>query len=174
MKQSRRQLIQAAFITVLAACTGRNPNDSGQRTGTDTPDNGGSDDMDGRSDSAEPTDDIPCDDGEPGSEADGWVALSLDDYPELANVFGNVDVRINDVRLIIAQVAQDCYIALDRVCTHNGCDIGFREDGARFVCPCHGGLFGYDGAVLGGPPNAPVRAFPAVRVDGLIWVQVPT
>jgi len=49
--------------------------------------------------------------------------------------------------------------AISMVCTHLGCIVAKRDQG--FACPCHGSLFGPDGAVRGGP--AP---------RGLRWLQV--
>jgi nitrite reductase/ring-hydroxylating ferredoxin subunit len=39
-------------------------------------------------------------------------------------------------------------------CTHLGCAL--RMVGSEWVCPCHGGRFSRDGAVLAGPPRAPL------------------
>lgn len=62
--------------------------------------------------------------------------------------------------------------AFDSTCTHLGCRTSYDRDSKRILCPCHGGVFGIDGRVLGGPPPAPLRALPA-RVDGdQVLVQV--
>ncbi|RJP32913.1 MAG: hypothetical protein C4547_13005 [Phycisphaerales bacterium] len=50
--------------------------------------------------------------------------------------------------------------AISSVCTHLGCIAERGEDG-KFKCPCHGSVFGPDGALLGGP--AP---------KGLVWVEL--
>ena len=39
-------------------------------------------------------------------------------------------------------------------CTHLGCAL--RMVGSEWVCPCHGGRFSREGAVLAGPPRAPL------------------
>jgi menaquinol-cytochrome c reductase iron-sulfur subunit len=41
--------------------------------------------------------------------------------------------------------------AFSAICPHLGCSIGYDPGGARFVCPCHGSVFGPDGAVRSGP-----------------------
>lgn len=48
---------------------------------------------------------------------------------------------------------------LDLRCTHLGCRL--RLAGAELVCPCHGGRFDLDGAVLGGPPPRPLPWYEA-------------
>lgn len=54
-------------------------------------------------------------------------------------------------------------VVLDARCTHQGCTVGW--EGGAFVCPCHGGRYDRAGAVLSGPPPAPLDR-PAVRVEG--------
>jgi len=39
-------------------------------------------------------------------------------------------------------------------CTHLGCSV--RLAGDELICPCHGGRFTLDGAVISGPPPAPL------------------
>ena len=58
--------------------------------------------------------------------------------------------------------------AFDDACTHAQCSLsgGEVEDGA-VVCPCHQGRFDLrSGAVLGGPPQVPLRIWQARVVDG--------
>ncbi|MGB3202971.1 MAG: Rieske 2Fe-2S domain-containing protein [Nodosilinea sp.] len=41
-----------------------------------------------------------------------------------------------------------------------------------FICPCHGGRYGPDGTVAGGPPPKPLTTF-AAKVEGdQVMVQV--
>ena len=54
-------------------------------------------------------------------------------------------------------------------CTHLGCTV--RLSGQGWSCPCHGGRFALDGAVLGGPPPAPLGWLRgAVSGEGLVLV----
>lgn len=99
-----------------------------------------------------------------------WVELSLAKYPELDALYGSAVVRIDGQEVVIAQVDKDCYVALNRSCTHEGCPIEYR-DSNRFVCTCHGALFGFTGEVLGGPAPRPVDVYAVVRVDDTIWVR---
>jgi len=41
---------------------------------------------------------------------------------------------------------------LSAVCPHLGCSIGWSDEKAQFVCPCHNGVFSPDGALVSGPP----------------------
>ncbi|MEZ5292190.1 MAG: Rieske (2Fe-2S) protein [Vicinamibacterales bacterium] len=63
-------------------------------------------------------------------------------------------------------------LVLDSTCTHLGCRTKYDPASKHFVCPCHGGVYDSDGAVLAGPPPAPLRRLEA-RVEGdRIEVQV--
>jgi Rieske Fe-S protein len=56
-------------------------------------------------------------------------------------------------------------VALGMTCSHLGCGVSWDRDRNAFLCPCHGGVYGSDGAVLAGPPPRPLTRLPLV-VDG--------
>ena len=51
------------------------------------------------------------------------------------------------------------WIALSSRCMHLGCPVRFVAAAARFVCPCHGGVYDFRGLVAGGPPVRPLDRF---------------
>jgi quinol---cytochrome c reductase iron-sulfur subunit, bacillus type len=51
------------------------------------------------------------------------------------------------------------YIALSSRCMHLGCPVRFVEAAGRFICPCHGGVYDFQGQVDGGPPVRPLDRF---------------
>ena len=53
----------------------------------------------------------------------------------------------------------DRYIAITTRCAHLGCPVRFIEASQRFVCPCHGGVYDFQGKVSGGPPVRPLDRF---------------
>ena len=55
--------------------------------------------------------------------------------------------------------------ALSTTCTHLGCGVSWSDEKKAFLCPCHGGVYAEDGAVLSGPPPRPLERL-AVYVDG--------
>ncbi len=42
-------------------------------------------------------------------------------------------------------------IAISSLCTHLGCPVRYIAAAARFICPCHGGIFDREGLRLSGP-----------------------
>ena len=42
---------------------------------------------------------------------------------------------------------------------HLGCPVRYVEAAQRFICPCHGGVYDFQGSVVGGPPVRPLDRF---------------
>ena len=55
--------------------------------------------------------------------------------------------------------------ALSTTCTHLGCGVAWSAERKAFLCPCHGGAYGEDGAVVAGPPPRSLERL-TVAVDG--------
>jgi Rieske Fe-S protein len=51
------------------------------------------------------------------------------------------------------------YVAISTRCMHLGCPVRFVEAASRFICPCHGGVYNFEGLVDGGPPVRPLDRF---------------
>jgi menaquinol-cytochrome c reductase iron-sulfur subunit len=50
-------------------------------------------------------------------------------------------------------------IAISSRCAHVGCPVRWTTAAARFICPCHGGVYNVRGIVTGGPPVRPLDRF---------------
>ena len=51
------------------------------------------------------------------------------------------------------------YVAISTRCMHLGCPVRYIQASKRFVCPCHGGVYDFEGKVDGGPPVRPLDRF---------------
>jgi Rieske Fe-S protein len=51
------------------------------------------------------------------------------------------------------------YIAISTRCAHLGCPVRFVQAAGNFICPCHGGVYDFQGKVIGGPPVRPLDRF---------------
>ena len=53
----------------------------------------------------------------------------------------------------------DEFIAISTRCAHLGCPVRFVQAAGNFICPCHGGVYDFEGKVIGGPPVRPLDRF---------------
>jgi nitrite reductase/ring-hydroxylating ferredoxin subunit len=61
------------------------------------------------------------------------------------------------------------FFALDLTCPHLGCRPAWNLAEERFLCPCHGSAFAYDGALLKGPAGKGLGAISLER-DSRGWL----
>jgi len=61
-------------------------------------------------------------------------------------------------------------IAISTRCMHLGCPVRFVEASARFICPCHGGVYDFEGRHTGGPPVRPLDRFYTRVTNGLVEI----
>ena len=54
----------------------------------------------------------------------------------------------------------DEFIAVSNRCAHLGCPVRFVEAAGNFICPCHGGVYDFQGKRIGGPPVRPLDQLP--------------
>lgn len=87
----------------------------------------------------------------------GGVTLRLADYPALAAVGGIALVTpTHGTPLAIVHSAASSYLALSRICPHQGTVIDLT--GNSFVCPNHGARFDSRGRWTGGQPTSSLVA----------------
>jgi Rieske Fe-S protein len=79
------------------------------------------------------------------------------DYAALANVGGVVLVRLNGASLAIVRTGQGAFVALSRVCPHQGGTINTTAGG--FICSRHGARFDATGMWIGGERTSSMRAY---------------
>lgn len=53
----------------------------------------------------------------------------------------------------------DVYLAVSTRCAHLGCPVRFVQAAKNFICPCHGGVYDFEGKRIGGPPVRPLDRF---------------
>ena len=62
------------------------------------------------------------------------------------------------------------YVAISSRCMHLGCPVRYVEASERFICPCHGGVYDFDGKVSDGPPVRPLDRFYTRVRNGMVEV----
>jgi len=63
------------------------------------------------------------------------------------------------------------YVAISTRCAHLGCPVRYVGAAGNFICPCHGGVYDFEGKVIGGPPVRPLDRF-QTRVNDQGQVEV--
>ena len=61
-------------------------------------------------------------------------------------------------------------VVLSSRCMHLGCPVRWTAAAQRFICPCHGGVYGFTGEVVGGPPVRPLDRFYTRMRNGQVEV----
>jgi cytochrome b6-f complex iron-sulfur subunit len=74
-------------------------------------------------------------------------------------------------RPVIVIHTQDGFHALSATCTHLGCIVFWNEQRSVIACPCHEGFYNINGAVISGPPPAPLTVFQVQVEADQIYVQ---
>lgn len=79
----------------------------------------------------------------------------------LSHVDGARAINAGAAKLIVVRtvVAPAAFVVLTRVCTHNGCGVGWDPAVQEFKCPCHGSRFALDGTVTREPASSPLSKF---------------
>jgi len=103
---------------------------------------------------------------------DSWAELSLEDYPELAEVGGWVTLSIRGTEIVVAQVEDGCFVAMKRACSHEGEAIEYRHDRLQMICPRHGATYALDGTVRAGPAPRDLEVYDAAQEGDSIWVEI--
>jgi menaquinol-cytochrome c reductase iron-sulfur subunit len=62
------------------------------------------------------------------------------------------------------------YVAVSTRCAHLGCPVRYVQASAKFICPCHGGIYDFQGKVIGGPPVRPLDRFYTRAEKGRVQV----
>lgn len=97
--------------------------------------------------------------GSPGEFGSGTYAQRIVTIVEGIGEIGKTTVYIRRGSTDLAGESPDEYIAISTRCVHLGCPVRFVEAAGNFICPCHGGVYDFQGKVVGGPPVRPLDRF---------------
>ena len=84
---------------------------------------------------------------------------------------GQIVQKENEV-IIFRDPGTSAVVALNSICTHQGCTVKWKEDKANLNCSCHDTDFGIDGQVIKGPANEPLAPYEVKEQDGYIFVKL--
>lgn len=80
-------------------------------------------------------------------------------------------VAVNNQPVIVVNSEAGGLKAFSAVCTHLGCITYWHQTRQVIQCPCHDGRFNpINGAVISGPPPAPLAAYEVEVMGGQVYV----
>jgi len=89
--------------------------------------------------------------------------------PENAVEEGSYKIGLSEEGPTIVIRREGSLFAFSAVCTHLGCIVKWLPEREEFLCPCHAGRFDANGAVISGPPPAPLKRYSVeITPEGLI------
>lgn len=165
----RRRFLRGGCALVLVGC--RRPAGGGDDSAAVDSGTSSTSTSTSRDDTATtpPPPSYPC--GQEEVPGEGWSELSFAQWPDLAVVGGWYAVDVAGLPLVVAQVEEGCWAAVDRRCTHEGADVEYRAERHQFVCPRHGAVYDADGTARTGPQPADLGHYPCVRAGDAVWVR---
>lgn len=90
-------------------------------------------------------------------EADGRI-LDRRNAPKSVMIFRHPDT--NDL------------VAINPMCTHQGCTVQLNLEAKELACPCHGSKFAFDGKVINPPATENLDIFEVKQEGNLLLVKV--
>ncbi len=94
---------------------------------------------------------------------DGFAALGTVSELDSAGFLASKNFVAGSVIVVRDPSNADDIIALDSLCTHQGCQVEWTD--TEFACPCHGSKFSADGEVTSGPATEALGTYEA-KIDG--------
>jgi menaquinol-cytochrome c reductase iron-sulfur subunit len=99
-----------------------------------------------------------------------YVQKIIDLVPAVADS-GKTTIYVRQYSKVIdGDTTDQPYVAISNRCMHLGCPVRYVQAAERFICPCHGGVYGPLGQVDGGPPVRPLDRFYTRVVNGRVEV----
>ena len=97
----------------------------------------------------------------PDDNNDIVIDLNASSSSELKTVGG----YIYSGNIIIIRASESQYIALSKICTHEGCTVKYGANNNEIFCDCHGSTFTTSGTVTNGPAPTNLKKY-SVKVEG--------
>ncbi len=77
---------------------------------------------------------------------------------------------VNSYGAYVLKLSEDQIKVFSNMCTHLSCRVTWKEDKQAYICPCHDGRFSKDGAVIYGPPPAPLEEYETKIEQGILYI----
>ncbi|KJF43797.1 QcrA and Rieske domain-containing protein [Draconibacterium sediminis] len=108
---------------------------------------------------------VPEDPNVPGNDV--TIDLSSSTYADLGTVGGFVYAG----NIMIFRTSESTYLALSKICTHQGCTVAYVHADGDVVCPCHSSRFTTGGAVVNGPATASLKTYSVQKNGNILTIS---
>lgn len=103
------------------------------------------------------------------ARADGFVAVGL--VSDLTQNGAILSKTTSGEPIIVVQDAQSNIYAVNSLCTHQGCNVGWKKDSQDLYCACHGSHFASNGTVTQGPAKEALKQYEVKQENGSILIK---
>ncbi len=103
--------------------------------------------------------------------SNGAITLVIDASSPLASVGSAALVQYSNSSLLVARTAQDTFVAVSAICTHQNCTIT-NFSNSTYTCPCHGSQFNTSGQVTKGPANTSLKRYQTQFANNQLLITV--
>lgn len=94
--------------------------------------------------------------------------LTLPAYSALNNTGGSLIVQ----NLIVINTGSGNFSALSKICTHQGCTVGYDSPSGFITCPCHNSVFKTSGSVVSGPAPSALASYPVSKTGNILTITL--
>ncbi len=109
----------------------------------------------------------------------GTITIPVADFPALGTVGGSLVYAPSNLgdKIIVSRISPTEVITLSSICTHRQCDVSLDLANKSFDCPCHGGVYNFEGVAIAGPPKdlntGPLKKkYPTTLANDVIVITV--
>ena len=73
--------------------------------------------------------------------------------------------------IIVIRTGENTYVALSKICTHEGCTVGYDPSNNLLPCPCHGSVYAISGAVINGPAQNSLHIYTVSKQGDMLTIS---
>ena len=108
---------------------------------------------------------VPDDPDNP--DSDLTIDLGSSTYADLGTIGGSV----YEGNIMIFRTGDSTYLALSKICTHQGCTVAYNHASGDVLCPCHSSRFTTAGAVVNGPATTNLKKYSVQKNGDILTIS---
>ena len=107
------------------------------------------------------------------SVVNGQIVFPFLDFPELRTNGGSVTGVPSGygTRIFVFRLEDGTLSAVDSICTHQQCEVEFRQQESDLFCPCHASTFARTGEATRQPATIPLKKFTVTETADAVVVS---